>query len=258
MTGKGIPYRIDLCGGWLDQPEVSGAYPGPVVVVGVEADRDYGNRCGMATSSRLAATLLWGHSLPDRPSGMMAKLAFAVENPPGSEYISGSQDAIGITHPGVNALHYCPGKGGLVADYWPKWIERLGDNDTVDWLEEHIWLRKLEARPSEFDVLDGKLVSPMGAKRLAEAGHRCIRAIKEKDIKALGESVTEGFEAQVAMFPNMVTPEILHLVRNVKQHVYGVKITGAGGGGYLVLITANKNIDGAQPITLRRWAEGDK
>ena len=60
-----IPYRIDLAGGWLDQPEVSEAYPGPVVVVGVEATRDYGNRCGMATSSRAAANRLWGEKLPN-------------------------------------------------------------------------------------------------------------------------------------------------------------------------------------------------
>ena len=34
-----IPYRIDLAGGWLDQPYVSEHYPGSVITLSIGADR---------------------------------------------------------------------------------------------------------------------------------------------------------------------------------------------------------------------------
>ena len=45
-----IPYRIDLAGGWLDQPYVSKYYPGPVLTICIEPDYEFNDRSGMATS----------------------------------------------------------------------------------------------------------------------------------------------------------------------------------------------------------------
>ena len=36
-----IPYRIDLAGGWLDQPYVSKYHPGPVLTICIEPDYDF-------------------------------------------------------------------------------------------------------------------------------------------------------------------------------------------------------------------------
>ena len=33
-----MPYRIDLGGGWLDQPSVSKYYPGPVLTISFGTD----------------------------------------------------------------------------------------------------------------------------------------------------------------------------------------------------------------------------
>ena len=49
------------------------------------------------------------------------------ENPPGVEYLSGSQDQIGLLMPGINRLYY---EGG----YWPSRIDSTIDPNICDWL----------------------------------------------------------------------------------------------------------------------------
>ena len=69
IVGK-IPYRIQLAGGWIDQPFVSRLNPDPVgsmVVVSVEPNIWLMDRCGMATGTRKVALRLWGDELPERP-----------------------------------------------------------------------------------------------------------------------------------------------------------------------------------------------
>ncbi|HTN74730.1 MAG TPA: hypothetical protein VL096_05765, partial [Pirellulaceae bacterium] len=97
-----LPYRIDLAGGWLDQPFVSQMAPGSVIVASLEFDHDLEERCGMATSTRRAAGRLWGARLPPCDPLEIAELLFACENPPGKLPISGSQDALGIALPCAN------------------------------------------------------------------------------------------------------------------------------------------------------------
>ncbi|MDP6380472.1 MAG: hypothetical protein QF662_03915, partial [Phycisphaerae bacterium] len=43
----------------------------------------------------------WGPRLPAGDPEKLARILFCYDNPPGTEYISGSQDAIGIIFPGV-------------------------------------------------------------------------------------------------------------------------------------------------------------
>src|SRR3989344_9310024 len=54
-----IPYRIDLAGGWLDQPFVSKKFPGPVLTISIEPTLEFNLRSGMATSTRNKAMKLW-------------------------------------------------------------------------------------------------------------------------------------------------------------------------------------------------------
>ncbi len=46
-----IPYRIDMAGGWLDQPWVSKFYPGPVLTFSIEPTVEFNERSGMASST---------------------------------------------------------------------------------------------------------------------------------------------------------------------------------------------------------------
>src|SRR5581483_8854115 len=60
-----IPFRLDLAGGWLDQPFVSRHAPGAVLTVSVEPTIAFNERSGMASSSRRRARELWHTQLPD-------------------------------------------------------------------------------------------------------------------------------------------------------------------------------------------------
>ena len=62
-----MPYRIDLAGGWLDQPFVSKHYPGAVITVSIEPTIEFNERSGMASSTRCQAVDLWDNRLPVDP-----------------------------------------------------------------------------------------------------------------------------------------------------------------------------------------------
>lgn len=91
-----FPYRLCSAGGWMDQPWVSEIYVGSVVVAQLLPTIDFNDRSGMATSSRKVALELWGNQYPKGNPLNNAKLLFGAENPPGSEYISGSQDHMAL------------------------------------------------------------------------------------------------------------------------------------------------------------------
>ena len=239
-----IPYRIDLAGGWLDQPYVSKHYPGPVLTISIEQDYDFNNRGGMSTSSRKAAIEMWHVDIPQGDRETLAKMVFRYENPPGSPYISGSQDAIGIVMPCLNRLNY---DGG----YWPENIETVKDDDVLDFIEKNLWLVPLAPRDSSYDVLADTHIDKNGAKALADAADDCWNALIAKDVTAWGKACTAAFEAQIAMFPNMVSPHVQRAIDEYKDKVKGYKITGAGGGGYLVLIN-DTPIEEAIQIRIRR------
>lgn len=239
-----IPYRIDLAGGWLDQPYVSKFYPGTVITICVEPDYEFNDRSGMSTSSRNKAIELWQTDIPEGDSEKLAKTLFCFENPPGTKYVSGSQDSLGITMPGLNRYFYDN-------DYWPSKIESRLDDDLLTWIEQRIWMIPLYPRKSDFDVLDDTRIDERGAKALSLAAEELWNSLMKKDARTVGEAFTRSFEAQISMFPNMVNTEILEQIEHYKQAALGWKISGAGGGGYLILFSETP-IDKAIQIRIRR------
>ena len=239
-----IPFRIDLAGGWLDQPFVSKVHPGAVITLCIEPDYDFNDRSGMATSSRKRAIELWQTDIPGDDRLKLAKTLFCYENPPGERYISGSQDSLGIVLPGVNRLFY-------EGDYWPSRIDSIDDRETLAWLEDNIRLVQLYPRRDDYNVLDGTNITEQYAAALAAAADVCWEAIKQRNMAGLGKAVTESFEAQVKMFPNMLPDDVKDIINRYKNKVAGYKISGAGGGGYLIMITG-KDIDNSLKIRVRR------
>ena len=239
-----IPYRIDLAGGWLDQPYVSKFYPGSVLTISIEPTIEFNERSGMASSTRRKAVELWGTKLPVFPEEKLARLLFCYDNPPGTQEISGAQDAIGIVYPGLNKSYF-EGK------YWPAKIESVHDEQVLCFLEDSLYLIPLGPRYSGFDVLSDTSFTIQKAKALADAADNCWQAILDRNIDAFGLYFRLGFEAQVAMFPHMVNDSIFQLLDSYKHLAKGWKLSGAGGGGYLIFV-ADKPIENAIRITVRR------
>lgn len=73
-----LPYRIDLAGGWLDQPFVSKHHPGPVITISLEPTLEFNERSGMATSTRRHAQEIWGPRLPQGDYEKSPKYCFAM------------------------------------------------------------------------------------------------------------------------------------------------------------------------------------
>lgn len=225
-----IPYRIDLAGGWLDQPFVSKYSPGAVLTISIEPDYEFNDRSGMSTSSRKKAIELWQTDIPEGDKEKLAKTLFCFENPPGTNYVSGSQDSLGIVLPGLNRLYY---DGG----YWPELIDSVNDFELLKWIEERIWLMPLFPRHETYDVLANISITKNVVEQLSRAADDCWQAILSKDIHAWGKASVAGFEAQIKMFPHMVSPEISSVLEGYKSSACGWKVSGAGGGGYLVFIS---------------------
>lgn len=239
-----IPYRIDLAGGWLDQPYVSKYAAGSVITICIEPDFEFNDRSGMSTSSRKKAIELWQTDIPDGDKEKLAKTLFCFENPPGTNYVSGSQDSLGITMPGLNKYLY---DGG----YWPVDIQRVQIPEVLDWIEERIWMIPLYPRHDNYDVLANTTIDETRVLALSEATDECWKALQQLDAKAVGEAMTKSFNAQIAMFPNMVSPDIMEQIDNYKPSVLGWKVSGAGGGGYLIFFSENP-IENAIQIRIRR------
>lgn len=240
-----IPYRIDLAGGWLDQPYVSKFHPGPVITISIEPDYQFNDRSGMSTSTRKKAIELWQSEIPKGDSEKLAMILFCCENAPGSNYVSGSQDALGIVLPGLNNLYYEKG------EYWPKKIKSVTDEVTLKWLEDRIFLMALNPRDSDLLVTDNSDISEKRAKALSIAADNLWKYAKNRDQKGFGKAMIQSYEAQIAMFPNMVTEEVLFVIKNLPSSVLGYKLSGAGGGGYLVLFS-EKEIPNTLKIRIRR------
>jgi len=244
-VGSQLPYRLDLAGAWIDQPCVSKIAPGWALTLSLEPIIEYNERSGMSTSTRNAAKVIWPYQLPLEKPETLAEILFRYENRPGNEIISGAQDAIGICVPGLSR-HYYNG------DYWPEKIEKVYDEDVLEWLESHIYMVTLWPRPTGTDLLSNTAISEKNIDKLSSASDDCWKAIMDKDVNAFGRAFLNSFEAQTSIFPNMVNDDINEVISQYKDTALGWKLSGAGGGGYLILVS-DQPIKNAMKIKIRRW-----
>lgn len=225
-----IPYRIDLAGTWIDQPYVSQYAPGWAITVSIEPTVEFMERGGMSTSTRNAARKIWPYELPSYHEEMLARLLFCFENPPEKgEHVSGAQDAIGICMSGLTRHYYDN-------TYWPVAIESCHDEAVLSWLEEHICVIPMFPRPKGYSVVEGKDISAVKVRVLADAADRCWNAIMSMEINGFADAFRDSFNAQISMFPAMMNTRVKEYIDRYAPVARAWKLAGAGGGGYLVLV----------------------
>ena len=225
-----FPYRIELCGGWMDQPFVNKILPGPVITLQIEPDCEFNDRSGMATSSRNKALEIWQGQIPLGDRKELARMLFCMENPPGTVNVSGAQDQLGLLLPGLNKLNFDNG-------YWPVSIESDCSEDTLKYVRDHLFLLPLQPRGAGFDVFAGKNINAGSIRKLAESAELCWKAIQNRDTVTWGKASSQCLDAQLEMFPAMATDEILAMRKKYQSQICGSKMTGSGGGGYMILIS---------------------
>lgn len=242
--GYGIPTRLDLAGTWIDQPYVSRFHPGWAITISLEPTFEVRDRCGLSTSTRKMIQKIWPFKLPKMDSEMLARLVFCFENNPerDGEQISGAQDAIGICVPGLVRHYYDK-------NFWPVKVEKVNDEMTLRFLEGHLVLIPMEPRLPGCNVTEGNDITPDKVKALTEASDACWNAILNKDLNAFANAYNASFNAQISMFPGMVSPTYIghpeqdnsYIKKTIEKYgtldeVLALKMPGAGGGGYLACV----------------------
>lgn len=241
-----LPYRLDLAGTWIDQPYVNKFSPGWAITISLEPIIEYNERSGMATSTRNAAKKIWPYRLPSDHPEKLAEMLFGFENKPGArEEVSGAQDAIGICVPGLVRHYYKDEK------YWPEKIERVDVEETLQWLEDHIYLITLWPRETGLDLMKNTAINEENVALLTSAAEKAWDGIINQDLKKFATGFLDSFNAQVRMFPEMMNPGIQKVIDSYKSLALAWKLSGAGGGGYLVLV-AEEPIPGAMRVKVRR------
>jgi cytidyltransferase-like protein len=241
---KPMPYRIDLAGTWIDQPYVSKYWPGWAITASIEPTIEFNERSGMATSTRNKAIDLWNDHLPMEKPEKLAKTLFRYDNDPGTKEVSGSQDSIGITLPGINRFFYEKG------EYWPSMFETISDPLIIKWLEERLSMLTLWPRPDNYNVLLNTHIDEDNVKKLTIAAEKTWDGLVSMNINKFSEGFLESFNSQVRMFPGMLNKRIEKIIDQYRKDILAWKLSGAGGGGYLILIS-EKPIPGSFRIKIR-------
>lgn len=258
-----IPTRLDLAGTWIDQPYVSQYYPGWAITISLEPTFVVRDRCGLSTSTRKMIQKIWPIQLPKMDPEMLARLVFCFENNPEREdkHISGAQDSIGICVPGL-CRHYYDNS------FWPIKVEYTTDEMTLRFLEQHLAMIPMEPRKPGCSVVEGKAITKERVVALTNAAESCWNAIQAKDLKAFAKAYKDSFNAQVSMFPGMITPTYIgredqdntYIQQTIDKYsqledVLAWKMPGAGG--YLALVVTDctsfcANHPEAIPLHIRR------
>jgi len=247
-----FPYRIQLAGGWIDQPFVSAlnpAPPGSMVVVSLEPAFHMLDRAGMATGSRKIAMQMWG-GLPDRDPGALVEELYAEENKDKAEP-SGTQDMIGLIYPGVSRLDYdFTHRGGI----FPKHIESNNDPEVARWFESAINVLPVLQRPDGYNPLGIKNLDPAWIEKLSQSGKDCYDSIVSMDLAALGASLNLNMSCWETLLPHTVSHptirmDLLALLRHYQSKYAGAMYSGCGGG-YLI-VASHDPVPGSFRVRVR-------
>jgi hypothetical protein len=248
-----IPNRLQLAGGWIDQPFVSTLNPKPpgsMVVVALEPTFRVMDRAGCASGTRAIATALWNGKLPKRPAHELVRELYEAENK-GKAEPSGSQDMIGLVYPGINRLDYdFTVQGGV----FPSHIESVNSARVARWLEKVLHVLPIEPRPEGYNPLGEKHLDPKWIARLGQSGKDCFDSIKRMNVELLGASLNETMLCWEKLLPHVVHHPLIRvdlkgILKTYQRNFPGAMFSGCGGG-YLFVVS-KEPVPGAFKVNVR-------
>jgi hypothetical protein len=248
-----IPNRLQLAGGWIDQPFVSCLNPDPpgsMVVVQIEPTFRPMDRSGIASGTRAVAAALWRGRLPKRPPEALVRELYEAENK-GKSDPSGSQDMIGLVYPGINRLDYDFSVEGGV---FPARIESCNRPRVARWLENVLHLLPIEPRPEGYSPLGERNLDPKWVGQLGQSGRDCFQAIVSMDAHALGAALNLNMKCWEKLLPQTVRHpllklDLMSLLKAYQQCYPGAMYSGCGGG-YLIVVSEHP-VPGALKVNVR-------
>jgi galactokinase/mevalonate kinase-like predicted kinase len=89
------------------------------------------------------------------------------------------------------------------------------------------------------------------AAALAQHSQECWTAILNRDLIKAGQAMRASFEAQLKMFPLMADENLRQFIAKNAASAAGYKLSGAGGGGYLILLSEHP-VQNALKVRIRR------
>jgi galactokinase/mevalonate kinase-like predicted kinase len=89
-------------------------------------------------------------------------------------------------------------------------------------------------------VLEQTNISEVNVIKLTDAAEKAWEGLVRNDMKTFSEGFLDSFKAQVRMFPKMMNDKIAEVIDLYKDKALAWKLSGAGGGGYLILISETK------------------
>ncbi len=252
ITG-GLPYRLALAGGWIDQPFISRldpAPPGSMVVISVYPDFRFMDYCGMGTSTRKVAGAIWGASVPGGPPADLVRELYVAENS-GRPEPSGSQDMVGLVYPGISRIDYDASHEDGV---FPVRVVGNRDPEAASWIENIIHILPVAQRPAGYAPLGVKNLSPEWVRRLGESGAACFSSIAGRDLTGLQASMNECMLCWETLLPHTVSHPTITLdlagILAYYQREYGGAMYSGCGGGYLYIAT-EREVPGSFRIRVR-------
>lgn len=225
------PYRIELGGGWTDQPYINKKDGGAVIVCSICTKFEVQSRSGLATSTHDIAEKLFNVNFwEDYKDGMDASGAAMLAK---EDLTGGSQDAYGICMRGATVLYY---EAGSKLPHKAKRLKHL------DFMQDAIKLKHCGiVRPDGYDPT--KTIDLECVKDYNDSTNYIVRAIEKEDAFLLGQCLQLNYG-----FQQMIVPAMNEGLAAASRPKDFQRWTGAGYGYYIT--TAKDSV--SLPYKIRR------
>lgn len=225
-----IPLRLDFVS-FFDQKILNSILPGKVIVANIENFK-VEEKSGMSTSTIKTIQKIFGNKLPNHiEKNELSRIIFLLENINNTKYISGAVDQIGICYKGITMMEFDN-------DFWPKNILQFKNINSIDWLNNYLYLVHIKKRPEDFILYEGnEIVSKKFLEYQNKLADECWNSIENKNIKEFGKIINEVHRNQKNIWPNYESAYCYKIIEQYREKHYGCKLMGAGGYGYLMVVT---------------------